>query len=48
MNTDYIDKYIEEKYSEKTRKHTYGVRDTAMKLAVKYGADPEKARVCAL
>ena len=48
MNTDYIDKYIEEKYSEKRRKHTYGVRDTAMKLAVKYGADPEKARVCAL
>ena len=48
MNTDYIDKYIEEKYSEKRRKHTYGVRDTAMKLAVKYGADPEKARVCGL
>ena len=48
MNTDYISKYIEEHFSEKRRKHTYGVRDTAIKLAEKYGADPEKARVCAL
>lgn len=48
MNTDYISKYIEEKFSDKRRKHTYGVRDTAVKLAEKYGADPEKARVCSL
>ena len=48
MNTDYISKYIEENFSEKRRKHTYGVRDTAVRLAEKYGADPEKARVCSL
>lgn len=48
MNTDFIEKYIPENYSDKRRIHTYGVRDTAMHLAEKYGADPEKARVCSL
>lgn len=48
MNTDYIEKYITDNFSDKRRKHTYGVRDTSMKLALKYGADPEKARVCSL
>ena len=48
MNTDFIEQYIKDNFSEKRRKHTYGVRDTAMRLAAKYGADPEKARVCAL
>ena len=48
MNTDYIEKYIIDNFSEKRRIHTYGVRDTSMRLARKYGADPEKARVCSL
>ena len=48
MNTDFIENYIADNFSEKRKKHTYGVRDTAMHLAEKYGADLEKARVCAL
>ncbi len=48
MNTDFIEKYIIDNFSEKRRIHTYGVRDTSMHLARKYGADPEKARVCSL
>ena len=48
MNTDFIEKYITDNFSEKRKNHTYGVRDTSMKLAGKYGADPEKARVCSL
>ena len=48
MNTDFIEKYITDNFSEKRRIHTYGVRDTSMMLARKYGADPEKARACSL
>lgn len=48
MNTDYIERTIKNDYSVKRREHTYGVRDTAVRLAEKYGADPEKARVCSL
>ena len=48
MNTDFIEKYIIDNFSDKRRIHTYGVRDTAMHLAEKYGADPEKARACSL
>ncbi|MBQ3281799.1 MAG: bis(5'-nucleosyl)-tetraphosphatase (symmetrical) YqeK [Eubacterium sp.] len=48
MNTDFIEKYIADNFSEKRRIHTYGVRDTSMRLARKYGADPEKARACSL
>ena len=48
MNTDFIEKYITDNFSEKRRIHTYGVRDTSVKLARKYGADPEKARACSL
>ena len=48
MNTDYIEQYITDNFSEKRRIHTYGVRDTSVRLAKKYGADPEKARACSL
>ena len=48
MNTAYIDNYIKEHYSAKRTAHTYGVRDTAVRLAKKYGADPEKAEIAAL
>ena len=34
--------------SDKRRIHTLGVRDTALALAEKYGADPEKAEIAAL
>lgn len=48
MNTDYIEQYITDNFSEKRRIHTYGVRDTSVRLAKRYGADPEKARACSL
>ena len=48
MNTDFIEKYITDNFSDKRRIHTYGVRNTSMRLAQKYGADPEKARACSL
>ncbi|MDD6154978.1 MAG: bis(5'-nucleosyl)-tetraphosphatase (symmetrical) YqeK [Eubacteriales bacterium] len=48
MNTDSIEKYIKKNFQAKRRNHTYGVRDTAISLAKRYGADPEKARVAAL
>ena len=48
MNTDSIKTYIEKNFSEKRKLHTEGVRVTAMNLAKKYGADPEKAEVAAL
>ena len=34
--------------SDKRRVHTLGVRDTALALADRYGADPEKAEIAAL
>ena len=48
MNTDSIRNYIDKNFSEKRKKHTEGVRETAMNLAEKYGADPEKAEIAAL
>ena len=48
MNTDSIKTYIEKNFSEKRKIHTEGVRQTAIKLAEQYGADPEKAEVAAL
>ena len=48
MNTDSIKTYIEKNFSEKRKIHTEGVRLTARHLAVKYGADPDKAETAAL
>lgn len=48
MNTDSINSYIEKNFSEKRKVHTEGVRKTAVMLAEKYGADPEKAELAAL
>ena len=52
MNTSSICEYIEKNFSEKRKVHTEGVRQTAMKLAEKYGAgEPgivEKAEIAAL
>lgn len=48
MNTDSINKYITDNFSEKRKVHTEGVRTTAMRLAAMYGADVEKAEVAAL
>lgn len=48
MNTDSIYSYIEKNFSEKRKVHTEGVRVTAMALAQRYGADPEKAEIAAL
>ena len=46
--TSEIKQYIENNFTEKRKVHTEGVRDTAVKLAKKYGADPEKAEIAAL
>lgn len=48
MNTDSIKTYIEKNFSEKRKVHTEGVRQTAVKLALKYGADVGKAETAAL
>ncbi|MGI6721913.1 MAG: bis(5'-nucleosyl)-tetraphosphatase (symmetrical) YqeK [Anaerovoracaceae bacterium] len=48
MNTDSISKYIAEHLSDKRQRHTEGVRQTAVALAEKYGADVAKAEACAL
>lgn len=48
MNTDSINSYIEKNFSEKRKIHTAGVRECAMRLADKYGADREKAEIAAL
>ena len=46
--TSEIKQYIENNFSEKRKVHTEGVRVTAIKLAEKYGADPQKAEIAAL
>lgn len=43
-----IEEYIDKNFSEKRRVHTYGVRDTAIELAKKYGADTYKTEISAL
>jgi len=48
MNTDFIDHYLKEHLSEKRRAHIEGVRETAIELAGRYGADTEKAETAAL
>ncbi len=40
--------YIDKNLSEKRKTHTYGVRDTAVRLAEKYGCDICKAEISAL
>lgn len=45
---DSIEAYIEKNLSEKRKNHTYGVAETAERLAERYGADKEKARTAAL
>lgn len=45
---DSIEVYIAKNLSEKRRNHTYGVVETAKKLARKYGADEKKAETAAL
>lgn len=45
---DSIYEIIEKNFSEKRRVHTYGVVDTAITLAKKYGVDVEKAKIAAL
>ena len=46
--TSEIKRYIEINFSEKRKVHTEGVRITAVRLAEKYGADPDKAEIAAL
>lgn len=43
-----IKDYIEKNLNEKRRAHVYGVVETAIKLAEKYGCDPGKAETAAL
>ena len=43
-----IKEYIERNFSEKRKVHTEGVRETAIKLARRYGADEKKAEIAAL
>ena len=45
---DKITAYIDKNFSEKRRKHTYGVRSTALELAALYGCDPHKTEQAAL
>ena len=48
MIKDSICEYIGKNLTEKRQIHTEGVRKTAIKLAERYGADPEKAELAAL
>lgn len=52
MSTNFICEYIEKNFSEKRKIHTEGVRQTAIKLAEKYGENMpgiiEKAELAAL
>ena len=43
-----IEKFVKEKLKPERFEHTLGVRDTAVRLAEKYGADTGKARIAAL
>ncbi|MBR5740100.1 MAG: HD domain-containing protein, partial [Firmicutes bacterium] len=45
---DEILRHVTEDLTEKRRKHTLGVRDTAVRMALEYGADPLKAEIAAL
>ena len=48
MKTDFINDFLKDHLTEKRQIHTEGVRKTAVYLAEKYGADPEKAGFAAL
>lgn len=48
MKMDSIIDYMEQHLSEKRRRHIWGMRDTAVKLAAHYGEDPEKVQAAAL
>lgn len=48
MNEDSINSYIQKHLPEKRIRHIQGVRQTAVRLARKYGADEEKANTAAL
>ena len=43
-----IKAHIDNNFTEKRKTHTYGVVDTAIKLANKYGCDVRKAELAAL
>ena len=43
-----LESYVETELTEKRRRHTLGVRDTAVELCKNFFADPEKAEVAAL
>ncbi|WBW95839.1 bis(5'-nucleosyl)-tetraphosphatase (symmetrical) YqeK [Oceanirhabdus sp. W0125-5] len=43
-----IREYVEKTLPNKRMKHTEGVRDTALKLAIKYGCDERKVEAAAL
>lgn len=43
-----VKKYVEKILPNKRMKHTEGVRETALKLAKKYGCDPKKVEIAAL
>lgn len=45
---DSIEAYIEKNLTEKRKAHTYGVAETAQRLAARYGASEDKARTAAL
>ena len=48
MKTDYINDYLKNNLKESRLRHTYNVRDLAVKLAEVYGADTKKAECAAL
>lgn len=48
MDCTRITEYIEKNLSEHRLRHTYSVAEEAVKLALHYGEDPEKARFAAL
>ncbi len=48
MDCTRITAYIEKNLTEKRLTHTYSVVEEAVKLAIHYGEDPEKARIAAL
>ena len=43
-----LEEYVATQLTEKRRRHTFGVRDTALMLSERYGGDPSKAEIAAL
>ena len=48
MDLDHIKQYVKEQMSEKRWQHTLGVMESSVKLATKYGANPDKAYLASL